>query len=598
MVVCGIILERSNYQEIFLSCSQCVNLKVEMRIEQWQEFIGHLKSAHSDKNVLDDIDMVQGEIKVENQRVEVEAQSEVDCLAEVDLVDLPNSDNDSTSGESNDDDFQDEDVEDCEGMTTRESNRSGRTATSDLPPTFNPTFYRRNPRITQFIELYQGHPCLWDPKDPCYANKEKRSDAYAAIIEQLKISVNVQLTPYKLKKCILTLHSQYASITRQKKTQKLSKVPLYYHEKYRFLAKKNEAGKGQGEEVAIHSSDEESRDDKIKLIFTETNSLTTRFIELYSRFAELYDPTQKNFALLEHRKMAYTKMTKILTAEFNLIDLTHYDVYDSIQALRQWYSRRIKGLTELQSVGLVDAEKHYIDKCSSFLTTKTFRLQLPCSECQQYFSNDHSLQAHQYRVHKLGKGGWFWCPQCRMNFERRCHLRQHNQRVHMGKSFSCSQCQRSFAFANQLNLHQRTHDEQHVEKPFVCEFCGKSFKQKIQMNNHVTAVHTKIRAFKCQMCPKDFLTKRDLSDHVKAHLNIRDKVCEICQKAFCSANALVKHRHIHREKTLECSLCPTRFADRVSLHVHLKRTHKIIKSTLKVKAEKTETVPQQKDQNK
>lgn len=56
-------------------------------------------------------------------------------------------------------------------------------------------------------------------------------------MEQLKASVNLHLTAYKLKKCISSLHSQYASITRQKKTQKLTQVPLYYHAKYTFLAK-------------------------------------------------------------------------------------------------------------------------------------------------------------------------------------------------------------------------------------------------------------------------------------------------------------------------------------------------------------------------
>jgi len=152
----------------------------------------------------------------------------------------------------------------------------------------------------------------------------------------------------------------------------------------------------------------------------------------------------------------------------------------------------------------------------------------------------------------------------------------------MSKTFVCDICSRSFAFGNQLAIHKRTHDEKHVAKPYVCEFCGKSFKQKIQMTTHVTAVHTKIRAFKCDMCPKDFLTKRDLKDHVKAHLNIRDKVCEVCQKTFTNANALVKHRHIHKEKTLQCTLCTTRFSERVSLGVHMRRTHKIIKSTLKV----------------
>ncbi|XP_043064047.1 zinc finger protein 62 isoform X2 [Drosophila ficusphila] len=398
------------------------------------------------------------------------------------------------------------------------------------------------------------------------------------MLKQLKATANLHLTSYKLKKCIASLHAQYAAITRQKKTQKLTKVPLYYHKKYGFLA-----DRGCPDEA---DSDEDDSDGKIKLVFTEENRLTTLFIELYSKYPHLYDPTHKNFSNLSERKSSLIEMTDLLSVEISLGLINHYDVYDSIQSMRQWYSRRIKTLTDVQSVGLSLAEKRYIEWCRSFMPTKTFRQKLKCEVCEQAFSTDHALQAHQFRDHKMGEGGWFRCTLCELNFDRRCHLQQHIQRVHMSKAFACDICNRSFAFGNQLASHKRTHDEKHVAKPFVCEFCGKSFKQKIQMTTHVTAVHTKIRAFKCDMCPKDFLTKRDLKDHVKAHLNIRDKVCEVCQKAFTNANALVKHRHIHKEKTLQCSLCTTRFSERVSLGVHMRRTHKIIKSTLKV-AEQT-----------
>jgi len=126
---------------------------------------------------------------------------------------------------------------------------------------FNPTFYRRSPRITQFIELYKQHTCLWDPADESYKNKEMRTAAYEEMLDQLKASVNLHLTAYKLKKCIASLHAQYAAVSRQMKTQKLTKVPLYYHGKYGFLAERGS--------VEDAESDEDDGDGKIKVGSTE-----------------------------------------------------------------------------------------------------------------------------------------------------------------------------------------------------------------------------------------------------------------------------------------------------------------------------------------
>ncbi|XP_033156652.1 zinc finger protein Xfin [Drosophila mauritiana] len=581
MVVCGNILARNNFEHFVLACAHQNDCYVEMELKRWREFIVHVKehleanpSLQQELNASEVISSAECEEEVLPAKVFIVEEPPENCLAEDMFVDVPpSSENDeSTSPAEEEEDEEEDDDVDSSSMTV-DSELGTRNSTNFAPLTkFNPTFYRRSPRITQFIELYKQQTSLWDPADESYRDKEKRAAAYEELLDQLKTTANLNLTAYKLKKCITSLHAQYAAISRQKKTQKLTKVPLYYHGKYSFLAQR-----GSLEDA---DSDDDDGDGKIKLVFTEENQLTTQFIDLYSKFPQLYDPAHEHFCNLNVRKSSLIEITDLLTSKFSLGLVTHYDVYDSIQSMRQWYSRRIKTLTDVQSVGLSLAEKQYIERCNSFMPTKSFRQKLKCEVCEHSFSTDHALQAHQFRDHQMGEGGWFRCTLCELNFDRKCHLQQHSQRVHMDKSFVCDICSRSFAFGNQLAIHKRTHDEKHIAKPFVCEFCGKCFKQKIQMTTHVTAVHTKIRAFKCDMCPKDFLTKRDLKDHIKAHLNIRDKVCEVCQKAFTNANALVKHRHIHKEKTLQCSLCTTRFSERVSLGVHMRRTHKILKSSL------------------
>lgn len=79
------------------------------------------------------------------------------------------------------------------------------------------------------------------------------------LLQELKSNINVHLTQYKLKKCIASLHSQYAAISRQKRTKKLTKLPLYYHEMYSFLGKRSDADDGM-------DTDEDCSDNKIKVI--------------------------------------------------------------------------------------------------------------------------------------------------------------------------------------------------------------------------------------------------------------------------------------------------------------------------------------------
>ncbi|XP_030368850.1 zinc finger protein 420 [Scaptodrosophila lebanonensis] len=569
MVICGSIVARNNYEEFTITCSLCKN---ETSIVEWEKFVLHIKDSHRPVELEEDkfekLPYSENKNPILEEPFKSDGDGISDCLNEAAIVDLPMSD-DGDQFDTDNETGDDETFEECESGNAGSETDTG---TKSFPPIrkFNPTFYRRHPRITKFIELYKSHPCLWDPKDASYRNKEMRTSAYNTMLEQLKSNINIHLTHFRLKKCISNLHRQYAGVTRRKQTQKLTKVTLQYHDTYKFLAKRGDID---------DDSEAEAEDEKIKLIFTETNQLTQQFIQIYELFPQLFDPEHKDYRNLAARKASYEEMAQLLRNSGVMPEnnITGSDVYESVLCLRKWYCRKIKGLTEGLTEGLGNAEKQFLEKCKSYLRTTTFRLKLPCEVCQAIFNTDHALQAHLYKVHKQGEFP-FKCDLCSGSFERRCNLQQHIQRVHVGKMFKCSHCERSFAFLHQLNIHLRTHEDSHIAKPFVCEFCGKSFKQKIQMTTHVTAVHTKVRAYKCEMCPKDFLTKRDLKDHVKAHLNIRDKVCEICQKAFTNANALVKHRHIHREKTIQCTLCSTRFSERVSLGVHMKRTHKIIRN--------------------
>lgn len=267
-----------------------------------------------------------------------------------------------------------------------------------------------------------------------------------------------------------------------------------------------------------------------------------------------------------------------MTAEARLhhADVSTDDIYLAIQCLRQWYYKSTKHAIKATN----ESEEYYLKACS-FLPPKMFKQKLICEICQQETSSDHVLQAHMYKTHNIGELP-FKCTMCDRSFTGRGDLGTHMQRVHIGKTHKCQYCERTFAVNSDLSLHMRTHTGNNI----LCELCGKAFRLRSQLKLHVTAIHTKIRAFKCTMCPKDFIKKVDLSDHIKSHLNIRDKICATCGKGFTSCHSLIRHRQIHAEvKKFACKLCDARFSQFVGLNSHMKRTHNILRSNVQKQAE-------------
>ncbi|XP_042578517.1 oocyte zinc finger protein XlCOF6-like [Cyprinus carpio] len=82
------------------------------------------------------------------------------------------------------------------------------------------------------------------------------------------------------------------------------------------------------------------------------------------------------------------------------------------------------------------------------------------------------------------------------------------------KSFTCTQCGKSFPYQKHLEIHMRVHTG---ERLFTCDQCGKSFRGKQSLEIHMRA-HTGEKLFMCVQCGRSFTIKKTSSPtHVDPH---------------------------------------------------------------------------------
>ena len=120
-------------------------------------------------------------------------------------------------------------------------------------------------------------------------------------------------------------------------------------------------------------------------------------------------------------------------------------------------------------------------------------------------------------------------------------------------------------------------------KTFLCDICNKAFETNSAMIKHVLSVHEGKKPFKCESCGSSYTQKSSLDVHIKlVHEGIKDFLCDICNKAFGKKSAVKKHvSEVHEGKKLfKCELCGSRFTQKNSLDGHIKWVHEGIETFL------------------
>ncbi|XP_066458213.1 zinc finger protein 420-like [Eleutherodactylus coqui] len=161
-----------------------------------------------------------------------------------------------------------------------------------------------------------------------------------------------------------------------------------------------------------------------------------------------------------------------------------------------------------------------------------------CSECEKCFAYKPTLVAHQ-KIHTGEKP--FSCSECGKCFIYKSDLGRH-KKSHTGvKPFSCSECGKCFTHKSDLVTHQRSHTG---EKPFSCPECGRCFTRKSVLVTH-QRFHTGEKPFSCPECGKCFTRKSDLVKHQKTHTGEKQFSCSVCGKCFSYKAGVVDHQKRH-----------------------------------------------------
>lgn len=105
------------------------------------------------------------------------------------------------------------------------------------------------------------------------------------------------------------------------------------------------------------------------------------------------------------------------------------------------------------------------------------------------------------------------------------------------KTFSCSQCPKSFPSSHYLHFHEMSvHSSSN--RRFVCSICQKRFSGAYYLRQHTRRMHSEVRKHVCDKCGSSFGVKYDLVVHKRTHEEEKMHRCHYCDKTYATGRAL------------------------------------------------------------
>ncbi|XP_066956539.1 zinc finger protein 3 homolog [Macrobrachium rosenbergii] len=187
------------------------------------------------------------------------------------------------------------------------------------------------------------------------------------------------------------------------------------------------------------------------------------------------------------------------------------------------------------------------------------------------------------------------CKDCNLTFNSHLLLIEHTESNHVANI--CSYCGFTTTFKNKLDRHVVKHTK---EKAFICDMCGKQYSQKQNLRDHISRYHSEEDSssrypYSCEHCKRMYRNENNLTKHLESQggkcdicgevlpcsgvlfrhkKNHASCSCEYCDKVFQSKSALQIHVNIkHKDKGLQCSMCPKKFLFPSYLKLHFANAH-------------------------
>ena len=129
-------------------------------------------------------------------------------------------------------------------------------------------------------------------------------------------------------------------------------------------------------------------------------------------------------------------------------------------------------------------------------------------------------------------------------------------------------------FARKDHLSQHRLNMHNKNKSWICDCCGSRFGTKtvlkLHMMNHLPP------SFSCSECDKKFVYACDLNKHKKLHQGILNKICKLCNKGYATKDGLTNHIILNHFAKFYCEVtgCTSIISSKSVYKRHLKTVHK------------------------